>query len=78
MGNLFPVQVLLDSRVRRRPNRAKDEENLVALDKTPRLLERLRRTVSIVIADEIDLASVDAALIVTILKNAASNFPTAP
>jgi hypothetical protein len=39
-------------------------KDLLALDKTPRLLECLRRAICIVIADEIDLASVDAALVV--------------
>src|SRR6266852_3378973 len=68
LRHLLGIHVLLDGRVRRRAQRVEDEQNLVALDQLARLLDRLRRAVAIVVADEVDLAAVDAAFGVDLLE----------
>ena len=50
--------------IARRAERGEHQENLVALDQLADLLDRLRRRIGIVVGDEVDLAAVDAALIV--------------
>jgi hypothetical protein len=44
--------------------RREDQEHLVALDQLARLLHGFRRAVGVVIGDEVDLAAVDAAIVV--------------
>src|SRR6267378_3160247 len=68
LRHLFRIHVFLDCRVRRRAQRIEDEQNLVALHQLARLLDRLRRAVAVVVADEIDLAAVDAAFGVDLLE----------
>src|SRR5206468_966205 len=48
--------------------RLEDQEHLVALDQLARLLDRLRRTERVVIADEVDLAAIDAALDIVLVE----------
>src|SRR6267378_4082409 len=64
LRHLLRVHVFVNRGIRRRAERIEDEQNLVAFHQLARLLDRLRRAVAIVIADEIDLAAVDAAGIV--------------
>src|SRR5712675_2469328 len=61
LRHLLGVHVFVDRRIRRRPQRIENEQHLIALDQLARLLDRLRRTVAVIIADEIDLAAIDAA-----------------
>src|SRR5664279_2196229 len=61
LRHLLGVHLFLSSRIRWRAQRIEDEEHLVALHQLACLLHRLRRAVRVVIADEIDLAAVDAA-----------------
>ena len=64
LRHLHGVHVFLDRRVGRGAERREDQEHLVALDQLARLLHRLRRAVGVVIGDEVDLAAVDAAIVV--------------
>ena len=50
------------------PSELKMKQNLVALHQLARLLDRFRRAVAVVIADEVDLAAVDAAFGVDLLE----------
>ena len=52
----------------RRAEAVEHEGDMLLLDETAGLLDRLRRAVAVVEADEIDLAAVDAALIVDHLE----------
>ena len=58
----------MDRGVGRGTERIEDEQNLVAFHQLARLFDRLRRTVAVVVTDEIDLAAVDAAGIVDLLE----------
>ena len=61
----FPVvEIFLDRGIRRRADDLEGGENFVAFDELAHLLDGLRRTVGIVVLNEIDLASVDSALLV--------------
>jgi hypothetical protein len=68
LRHLLRIHVFLDRRIRRRAERIEDEQHLVALDQLARLLDGFRRAVAVVIADEIDLAAVDAALGIDLLE----------
>jgi len=61
LRHLLCVHVFLDRRVRRRAERVEDQQNFVALDQLARLFDRLRRAVTVVVTDEVDLAPVDTA-----------------
>jgi hypothetical protein len=50
------------------PAAVEQQQHLVLLDELARLLDRLRRAVAVVVADEVDLAAVDAALLVDHLE----------
>jgi hypothetical protein len=58
------VHVFLDRRVAGGAERRKDQEHLVAFNQLARLLHCFRRTIGIVIGNEIDLAAVDASGVV--------------
>ena len=58
------VQIFLDRCIRRGTDDLEGGENLVAFDELAHLLDRLRRTVGIVVLNEVDLAPLDAALLV--------------
>ncbi|MGX0994111.1 hypothetical protein AB7M38_001403 [Bradyrhizobium diazoefficiens] len=64
LRHLLGVHIFHDRGVRGCAERLEDQQNLVALDQLARLLDRLRRRIGVVIADEVDLAAVDAALVV--------------
>ena len=68
LRDLLGVVIFLHGVLGRRPQRVEHQEDLVALDQFADLLHRLRRAVAVVIGDEIDLAAVDAALIVDHLE----------
>ena len=68
LRHLLRVQVLLDRRIRRGAERIEDQQDFVAFDQLAGLLDGLRRAVGVVIADEVDLAAVDAALGVDLLE----------
>ena len=68
LRHLLGVHVFVDRRIGRRAERIEDEQNLVALDELARLLDRLGRAIAVVIADEVDLAAVDAAGVVDHLE----------
>ena len=68
LRHLLGVQIFLDRGVRRRSERIEHHQHFVALDQLARLLDRLGRAVAVVIGDEVDLAAVDAALIVDHLE----------
>ena len=62
MRHLLAVYVFVDRRIGRRPQRAEIGENLVLLDQLAGLLDGLGRAVGVIIGQEIDLATVNAAL----------------
>ena len=68
LRDLLGVQILLDRAVRWRAERVEYGEHLVALDQLADLLDGLRRRIGVVIGDEVDLAAVDAALVVDHLE----------
>src|SRR5262249_50892582 len=57
---------------------SEDKQDLVALDQPARLLDRFGRTISVVIRDEADLATVDAALSVHLVEISGDRFPDHP
>jgi hypothetical protein len=67
-GSFHFVAPVATNRVRRRAQRVEDQQHLVALDQFARLLDGFWRAVGIVIADEVDLAAVDAALGVDLVE----------
>ena len=64
LRHLHGVHVLLDRRIGGGAERREDQKHLVALDQLARLLDRLRRAVGVVVGNEVDLAAVDAAIVV--------------
>jgi hypothetical protein len=68
LRHLLGVQIFLDRRVRRRAERVEDQQDFVAFDQLAGLLDGLRRRVAVVIGDEVDLAAVDAAFALILLK----------
>ena len=64
LRDLFLIEVFLDPDIARGAERREHQEDFIALDELADLLDRLRRRVRIVVGDEIDLAAVDATLIV--------------
>ena len=68
LRHLLRVHVFVDRRIRRRAERIEDEQDFVALHELARLLDRLGRAIAVVIADEVDLAAVDAAGVVDHLE----------
>ena len=64
LRHLVVVQVALDRGVGRRAERIEQHQHLVLLDQLAHLFDGLRRAVAVVAADEVDLAAVDAALLV--------------
>jgi len=61
-----------------RAERVENEQHLVALHQLAGLLNRLRRAVTVVIADEIDLAAVDAADVIDLLEVGGFGLPITP
>ena len=68
MRNFLGVDVLVNRRVRRRAQGTHQKQNLFLLDQLAHHFNRLRWTVAVVQTDEVDLASVDAALFVELLE----------
>ncbi|MGY3371525.1 hypothetical protein ACVWZL_008650 [Bradyrhizobium sp. GM2.4] len=68
LRDLLGVEVFLDRAVRGRAERVEHDDHLVALDQLADLLDGLRRRIAVVIGDEVDLAAVDAALVVDHLE----------
>src|SRR5260370_37170221 len=64
LRHFFLVEIFLDRGIRRRADDLEGGENFVAFDKLAHLLNSLRRTVGIVVLNEIDLAPVDSTLLV--------------
>src|SRR5205807_5557404 len=62
LRHFLRIHVFLYGGIWRRAQRIEDEQHLIALDQLAGLFDRLRRAVAVVIADEIDLAAIDAAL----------------
>jgi hypothetical protein len=63
------VEVLLDGGVRRRADDLEGERNLVALDQLAYLLDCFWWAIGIVILDQIELAAVDATVVVDYPQN---------
>ena len=68
LRHFLRIHVFVDRRVWRGAERIENQQHLIALDQFARLLNRLWRAVAVVVADEIDLAAVDAASIVDLLE----------
>ena len=68
LRHLLGVQIFLDRGVGRRAERVEHHQHLVALDQLAHLFDGLRRTVGVVVGDELDLAPVDAAVFVDHLE----------
>ena len=64
LRHLVVVEVAPDRGVGRRAKRIEQQQHLVLLDQLTRHFDGLRRAVAVIAADEIDLAAVDAALII--------------
>ena len=64
LRHLLGVEILLDRRIGGRAERVEHRQHFIALDQLAHLLHRLRGRVGVVVADEVDLAAVDAALFV--------------
>src|SRR6476661_2729740 len=64
LWNTVLVQVALNRRIGDITQTLKDERDLILLNQAPDLLDGFRRAVTIIEADEIDPAAVDAALLV--------------
>ncbi len=64
LGYLVVVEVTADGETCRRAERLEHRQHLVFLDQLAHLLDGLRRTVAVVAAEKVDLAAVDAALVV--------------
>jgi hypothetical protein len=58
--------------------RLEDEQHLIAFHQLARLFNCFRRTETVVIADEVDLAAVDAAFGVDLVEIGRSTFPITP
>ena len=68
LRHLFVVAIGPDRGVGRSAQRLEQERHLFLLDETADLLDRLRRAVAVVEADQIDLAAIDPALLVDHLE----------
>ena len=68
LRHLLGVQIFLDRGVGRRAEGVEDHQHLVALDELAHLFDGLRRAVGVVIRDELDLAAVDAAVLIDHLE----------
>ncbi len=68
MGHPLLVHVLVDGAVGGCSEGLEQERDLVLLDQLADHLHRLGRAVAVVVADEVDLAAVDAALVVDLLE----------
>ena len=68
LWHLLRVEVFLHSRAGRCAEAVENEQHLLLLDQAAGLLDRLRRRVGIVERDEVDLPSVDAALLIDHLE----------
>jgi hypothetical protein len=64
VGHLVGVEILVDRRVRWSAQGAEREHHFILLDKLTDLLDGLRRAVAVVDGDRLDLAAVDASLVV--------------
>src|SRR5205814_8320928 len=62
--HLLLVDVFVNRGVGRGAERVEQQQHAVALDQLAHLLDGLRRAVAVVVGDEVDLAAVDAALLV--------------
>ena len=63
-GTFLRVEIFLHGGVHGRADDLEREQHLVALDELAHLLDGLWRRVGVVILDQVDLAAVDAALVV--------------
>ncbi|MGY4300982.1 hypothetical protein ACVWXN_009077 [Bradyrhizobium sp. i1.4.4] len=68
LRHLLGIVILLHGGLGRRAQRVEDQEDLVALDQLADLLHGLRRRVAVIIGNPVDLAAVDAALVVDHLE----------
>ena len=64
LRDFLRVVILLYRGLGRSTQRVEHQKHLVAFDQLAHLLHRLRRAVAVVVTDEVDLAAVDAALVV--------------
>ena len=64
LRHFFGVQVFLNRGVGRRADDLERQQHLVVFDQLADLLDGLRRRIGVVILDELDLAAVDAALLI--------------
>lgn len=65
----------MHGRLRRRAERAVEREHLFLLDQAPRRLDAFRRAVGVIHGEKLDLAPVDAALLVQHLEIGFANAP---
>ena len=68
LRDLLGVEVFLRGDVRAGAEHREHRQHLVALGEAPHLLDRLRRRIAVVHAEQLDLAAVDAALVVEHLE----------
>jgi hypothetical protein len=64
LRHLPGIEVFLNGRVRGRADNLEGEQDLVAFDEFAHLLDRFRRTVGVVVLNEVEFTAVDAALLV--------------
>ena len=64
LRHLVFVQITLDRGIGRRAERVEQQQHLLLLDQLAHHLDGLRRAIAVVATDEVDLAAVDAALVV--------------
>jgi hypothetical protein len=68
MRHLLLVDIALNRRIGRRAQGVEQQRNLVLLDQSEYLFERLRRTIAVIERDKIDLATGDSTLVVDHLE----------
>src|SRR5207302_1130721 len=78
LRHLLLVQVFLDCGVGGGAERIENKQHAVLLDQLARLLHRLWRAVAVVVRDEVDLAPIDAALLVQHLEEGGLRLTNGP
>jgi len=68
LRHLLGIHVLLNCGIAGRAYRAKNQQDLVAFDQFSRLFDRLGWAIGVIVGDEVDLAPIDAAFRVDLLK----------